>query len=310
MQIICTGAGGLVGYNTVLAAVRRGHKVLALCGTNSLPSISGVEQMRVDLAEQNEIERIILDRFPDAIVNCAAISSPAVVDEQPELAKKLNAWLPEKLAQLANHVNARLIHLSTDMVFDGKHAPYINTDIPAPFNLYGETKLEAEKAVLKYAAPTSVVLRISHVCGRGLSQKRSFDEKLFQAFARGEKLALPDNEIKRFLPVSHVADLIVELAERSNLSGIYHYAGAESLSRYDAAVRICKRFGLDPSEFLTRVSLPETVDLSLDCQNLLSKVKTPAADFVRILDELQIPDNCADWYESRTGRKTVKRYKL
>lgn len=310
MQIICTGASGLVGFNAVEALLRRGHKVLAVFGSRRLPGAAGLEQISADLANQNEIERLVLDRFPDAVVNCAAVSSPSVVDANPEPARRLNVDLPEKLAQLANHVGARLIHLSTDMVFDGTRPPYVNTDIPAPYNLYGEMKLEAEKAVLRYAAPTSVVLRISHVCGRGLSQTRSFDEKLFQAFASGKKAFLPDNEIKRFLPVSHAAEVVAELLERPKLSGIYHYAGSESISRYDAGARICERFGLDPERFLEKAPCPEYADFSLDCENLLAKIKTPAANFDRILDEIRVPDNCAEWYENETGRKITRRYKL
>ncbi len=310
MLIICTGASGLIGYNFIESATKRGHKVIGISQNQALPSVSGLERMSLDLTNHEQIERLILDKFPDAIVNCAAISSPAVVEKEPELAKKMNIDLPEKLAQLANHVGARLIHLSTDMVFDGKCAPYINTDVPTPFNLYGETKLEAEKKVLAYAAACSVVLRISHVCGRGLSQKRSLDEKLFLAWSKGEKTAIPSNEIKRFLAVDTLAELLVELVERQNLTGIYHYAGSESLSRYEAAKRICKRFKLDPAKFIEDAPYPALADFSLDCQNLLSKVKTRALSFEEVLDRISIPDACLDWYEKETGIRQIKRYKL
>lgn len=310
MLIICTGATGLIGYNFILSAKRRGHKVIAICGSQSLPKIQGVEIVSADLTQHAQIERLVIDHFPDAVVNCAAISSPSVVEKNPELARQMNIALPEKLAQLANHVNAQFIHLSTDMVFDGKAAPYINTDVPKPFNLYGQTKLEAEKAVLAYAAHTSVVLRISHVCGRGLSQKRSLDEKLFQAWAKGEKTKLPDNEIKRFLPVSQIADLLTELCERKNISGIHHYAGSESLSRYEAGCRICKRFGLDPDKFIEKENYKEDADFSLDCEALLKKVKTRAVTFDEILSEIKVPDACLDWYEKETGKTQIKRYTI
>ncbi|MBR4597979.1 MAG: SDR family oxidoreductase [Opitutales bacterium] len=310
MQIICTGATGLVGYNFVKAALSRGHKITAICNSSDFPKMEGVEVAKLDLSDFSAVERFFLDRFPEAIANCAAISSPSVVDKNPERARVLNVLLPEKLAMLANHMNSRLVHLSTDMVFDGSRAPYKNTDAPRPFNQYGQTKLEAETAVLKYAASQSVVLRISHVCGRGLKQNRSFDEKLFHCLARGEKYEQPENEIKRFLPASRVAELMTELFERPNVSGIYHYCGLESLSRYEAARRICEKFGLDPQKYLEKKNLPKDADFSLDMSCISSRVKTPAVNFAEILDEIEIPDACLEWYQAQTGKTPIKRFKL
>ena len=152
MLILCTGATGLVGYNFVKAASAAGHNVVAVCGKNALPPLRGVKSVSCDLSDAEAVQRMVLDAFPEAIVNCAAISHPADVDANPELAEKLNVALPANLAVLADHVNARFIHLSTDMVFDGTCPPYKNTDVPMPLNLYGQTKLLAEKKVLKIIA--------------------------------------------------------------------------------------------------------------------------------------------------------------
>ncbi len=310
MQIICTGATGVVGFNFIKEAVSRGHKITAISNSYDLPKMTGVENVKLDLTDLSTVERFFLDRFPECILNCAAISSPTVVEKNPELAYKLNAKLPEKLALLANHMSSRLIHISTDMVFDGTCAPYKNTDMPCPFNLYGQTKLMAETAVLKYAAPLSVVLRISHVCGRSLKQNRTFDEKLFLAMARGEKVELPDNELKCFEPASRVGELITELFERPNISGIYHYCGLDSLTRYQAGKLICEKFGIDPEQFLVKKNYPKDVNFSLDMSCISARVKTPAVNFSDILEEIKIPDSCLEWYEKQTGRTPIKRFKL
>ena len=196
MLILCTGASGLVGWNFVRAAAEDGHSVVAVSGKNALPQMRGVKNVSIDAADFAALQRLVLDVFPEAVVNCAAISSPADVDANPELANRLDAELPETLAVLADHVNARFIHLSTDMVFDGSAAPYRNTDIPNPTTLYGQLKLLAEKRVLKVSAPTSVVLRLSHVSGNSLTTRRSLHEKLLRAWARGERTALREDEIK------------------------------------------------------------------------------------------------------------------
>ena len=104
MLIYCTGATGLAGYNFVKAASSEGHKVVAVCGKHRLPEMPNVTPVSCDLLDEHAVQRAVLEVFPDAIVNCAAISSPADVDANPELAEKMNTVLPERLAQLANHV--------------------------------------------------------------------------------------------------------------------------------------------------------------------------------------------------------------
>ncbi len=310
MLIICTGASGLVGWNFVNQALERGHKVVALYDRLALPERKNLTSVRCDLRDTNAVQRMVLDMFPDAIVNCAAISSPSVVDKNVDLAKKLNIDLPERLAQMAFHVSARFLHLSTDMVFDGTKAPYIFTDMPMPFNLYGQMKLIAEKKVLAAAAKNSVVLRITHVCGNGLAGNRSLNEKHFMAWASGRKIDAPANDIRRPSSAKNVADVLVELCERTSITGIHHFCGSESLSRYDIARRICEHFSLDVNEFVNKTELERPVDLSLDCFDLYGKIKTRPLQFDEILSEMKVPASCENWYFEKTGKRAVKRYKI
>ncbi len=310
MNILCTGATGLVGYNFVKAASAAGHKVTAICGKNSLPAMKNVDSRSVDLTDANALQRVVLDVFPEMIVNCAAIASPVDVDKNPDLANRMNVEMAEELAQLAYHVGARLIHLSTDMVFDGSDAPYINTDVPMPCTLYGTTKLMAEKKILKISAPTTVVLRISHVSGNSLTTRRSLHEKLLRAWASGEKTQCRTDEIKCPLSASILADLLLEICLRPKLSGIYHYAGAQAMSRYEMATRIAEHFGLNPDEFVTPIKGDRTMDLTLDCGALLTRVKTPSPAFSELLEEMKVPADLEDWLKSKGGKLPVKRFKL
>lgn len=310
MLIFCTGSTGLVGYNFVRAASEAGHRVVALSHSRDLPQMKNVENLKIDLTDEAALQRAVLDAFPDIIVNCAAISSPADVDANPELAEKMNTVLPERLAVLAHHVNARLIHLSTDMVFDGSCPPYKNTDIPMPATLYGTTKLMAEKRVLKVSAATTVVLRLSHVCGNSLSTRRSLHEKLLRSWAAGEKTNARTDEIKCPLSVLRLADLLCELCERPNVSGIYHFAGLEPVSRYEMAVRVARHFGLDPDEFVNPVSGDRPVDLTMDMSCLAARVKTRSCMFNEILPEMSLPSDLTDWLKSKGGKAPIKRFKL
>lgn len=308
MLILCTGATGLVGYNFVKAASAAGHNVVAVCGKNALPPLRGVKSVSCDLSDAEAVQRMVLDAFPEAIVNCAAISHPADVDANPELAEKLNVALPANLAVLANHVNARFIHLSTDMVFDGTCPPYKNTDVPMPLNLYGQTKLLAEKKVLKISPSTTVVLRLSHVSGNSLTGRRSLHEKLLRQWASGQKSKQRSDEIKRPLSAGRLADLLCEICMRQRLSGIYHFAGLESLSRFEMARRIAAHFGLNPDKYVEEIKGDSPCDLSLDMSCLAARVKTRSCMFNELLPEMDLPEDLAGWLKSEGGRAPIKRY--
>lgn len=310
MNIFCTGATGLVGYNFVRAAAEAGFSVAAVSNSHCLPDIKNVLQIKMDLSDEGALQRKILDIFPDVIVNCAAMSSPTDVDNNPGTAEKMNVLLPERLALLAHHVGARLIHLSTDMVFDGSCPPYKNTDIPMPYTLYGTMKLMAEKKVLKICAPSSVVLRLSHVSGNSLTTRRSLHEKLLRSWAAGEVVEAREDEIKCPLSASRLADLLCELCERPNISGIYHYAGLEPMSRFAMAAGIARHFGLNPDKFVKPVKGDRKIDLTMDMSCLAARVKTRSCMFGELLGEMAVPPDLEPWLKSAGGRPPVKRFKL
>ena len=161
MKILLTGASGLLGHAYATAAIRRGHEVVAIANQTA-PTASGIARiLQIDLAEPATLTNAALELWPDAIINCAALSNPASVDADPKRAEKVNVALPRLLAQLSTHLGARTIHISTDYVFDGlADEPYRSTDMPAPTNLYGQTKLMAEREVLEHNPEDPVVLRI------------------------------------------------------------------------------------------------------------------------------------------------------
>ena len=141
MKVILTGASGLLGHEIWKELARRQINSIGVYGNYAVESIDKKHQgirSSVDLSDPTQVERLIFDEYPDVIINCAAFSSPDAVANNPELARKLNINLPERLAQLSHHLGAYFIHFSTDMVFDGQsETPYLGTDTPNPINQYG-----------------------------------------------------------------------------------------------------------------------------------------------------------------------------
>lgn len=313
MRIIVTGASGFAGREVVMAALRRGHDVFAIGGTQ-LPELPDLKRSAcLDCTDEIKLQSLLLEEFPQAVINCAALSTLDACERNPQLAQKLNVDLPRQLAQLAFHVGAKLIHFSTDMVFDGQKGRYEHTDLPRPLNLYAQTKAEGEKEVLQYGREHAAVIRTALLNGNSFRGTRSLHERLFHEWSKGRKTHLYSDEIRQPVSVSNLADVAVELCERPSLSGVYHWAGAESLSRYSIGQKIAEHFGLDAQKFIQSTELGEQAkntqrpkNLSMILHPLAGKLRTPAQSFAEQLSELRVPRGCEDWFEQETGQKVVR----
>ena len=309
MKILLTGASGLVGHATLLAALARGHEVLAI-GHDRLPNLpvaAAAEKkafaLQCDLTDDSALDRLIFDFYPEAIINAAALSSQGAAEAKPELAEKLNVALPRRLSQIAFHLSSRLIHLSTDFVFDGNNGPYRSTDMPMPRTLYGQLKLMAEKEVLRYGGDHVVVLRITVVNGNSPTGNRSLHEKLFHTWAEGKVATVFSDEYRQPVSAINVGDVLTELVERPTLHGLFHWAGPDTLSRYDIGLAIAKHFNL-PETLVKSALAADAPDaelrprkLELILPPLLGKIRNTPTPFEQQLDELLVPEACKAWYE-------------
>ncbi len=315
MKVIIAGASGFLGRETVFSALRRGFDVTAILHENEVFFPPAVRRVKTDLTHDDALRSFILQEFPDAIVNCAGVTSVAEAEADHARAEKLNAALPRTLAMLANHISARFVHVSTDMVFDGDKGNYEHTDMPLPRNLYAQTKLLGERDVLKFGKANAAVIRTTLLSGNSPRGNKSLHERLFADWAAGKKTPLFAEEIRQPVSVSNLADALVELCERPNLSGVYHWAGGEKLSRFEIGERIARHFGLPAEELIEKTSYEKIGgaansrprDLSLILHPLAGKLKTRVQAFDEILSEMSVPAPCAAWYEKMTGRKVAQR---
>lgn len=306
MNIALFGATGLVGSNIPRVAARRGHHTTAMARdtTTHVPSVEKTEH--VDLLDPEAIHRAVLDLFPDAIINAAAVSEPAHCVADPELSRHINVALPKLLGQLANHVGARYIHFSSEQVFDGTRSPYTDDAPPSPPNLYAEQKAEAEELVLEVASEFVTTLRLPLLAGNSLSGTRSLHERLFGLWASGRKARLYSDEIRQPCTADNVAEVAVELLERNDCRGTHNWAGSESLSRAQIGQRIARHFGLPADELIeTALQADDEAgaerqrDLSLDISTLSGALKTTPESFDQVLERLILPAPYRDWYRSQ-----------
>jgi dTDP-4-dehydrorhamnose reductase len=233
MKIVITGASGFIGKQLVRVFSPR-HHVLALT------------HKTLDITDNHAVRRLITDIRPDLLINCAVLG----VDEceaDPSLAYSVNAAGPQYLAEAAAEIDAEIVHLSTNYVFDGNLETgsfYTIRDAPLPINRYGEAKLAGEIAV-RQAAPKSYIVRTSWVFGQG--EKDNFFSLAARALIEKRRLrAVTDVRAS----VTLVDDLVHRIDEilAFHRYETYHVVNGDACSYYDFAREAARELRLTSGE--------------------------------------------------------------
>lgn len=285
MKLLVTGASGLVGSTLARLAPAAGHEVIGVVGRWAAGVPGTARLLARDLTDPHIAAELVRDGAIDAVINSAAISEPAACEADPARSRAVNIAFPAALAAAAAHARVRFIHLSTEQVFDGEGSPYRPDSPTRPLNLYGAQKLEAEQAV-RAANPHAAVVRLPLLFGNSLTGRRSVHEKMFEAWAAGKVQPLFTDEFRQVCSAESVAALLLALAPRRDLSGVFHWAGARSVSRWEMGTAICARFGV-PEKWIRaqrRAEEPAFTakrprDLSLDTAPLDSALGVPRERF-------------------------------
>ena len=247
MKILVTGASGLLGLNLALLEMGR-HTVVGV--DRSKLAGTPFEIIKADLLDPGTVARILETLKPEAVIHTAANANVDLCESDPEGARRLNAEFPGELALACAQREIRLIHISTDAVFDGtKDGVYDETDQPNPLGVYARTKLAGEQAVLA-ANPQAAVARVNFF-GWSLSGDRSLSEFFVNHLSAGKTCNGFTDVYYCPLFVGDLAGTLVRMLEKG-LSGLYHVVGSEALSKYDFGVRIARQFGFDPSLVIPR----------------------------------------------------------
>ncbi|NPV57711.1 MAG: SDR family oxidoreductase [Anaerolineae bacterium] len=241
-RILVTGASGLLGLNFCMQFAHR-HTVTGVVNNHPLPSAS-FPIIQADLTAPGEVERVLAAAQPEIILHCAALANLEACENRPELAQQVNALLPGELAHAAARTKARLVHLSTDAVFDGVRGNYSETDDPNPLGVYARTKREGELNVMA-ANRDAIVARVNFY-GWSLSRSRSLAEFFFYNLRDGNPVRGFTDVFFCPLVVDDLADILLEMVEL-RLSGLYHVVSSQALSKYDFGCAIARRFGLNAS---------------------------------------------------------------
>ena len=262
-SIAVLGGAGFLGARVVRRALCEGARSVQSLSRDParFPRLEDPRLRRVvaDALREGELEHALVELAPARIVLCTALARGADCDAYPELARKLNVELPGRVARVARELGARLVLVSSDLVFGGTAPPpagFSETAAPSPLSLYGQTKLDGERAVLA-EYPAALVCRLPLLFGESEGRGLGASDSLSAAAARGESLALFTDEWRTPLDVDDAAAALVELAS-GDLAGLLHVAGPTRLSRWELGQLV-----LDPQRFDEHVRATTRADLGL-----------------------------------------------
>jgi dTDP-4-dehydrorhamnose reductase len=285
-RILITGASGLLGLNMALDSISKWDVIGVDRSTLNNPPF---ELLEADLLDKGAVEDVLKKARPDWVVNCAAIADIDVCEEQPDLARRSNAELPARLANACADRGIRLVHISTDAVFDGtKNSFYTEEDEPSPINFYSKTKFEGERAVLQNN-PDAIVARVNFY-GWSLSGRRSLAEFFFNNLSNQKSMSGFTDIIFCPMFVGHTSRLLLAMLKKG-LSGLYHVVGNQAMSKYQFGVVLARKFKLRESEISPKsihsssLTARRSNNLSLSIRKLSTDLGQSIPEFSTGLDE-------------------------
>jgi len=241
-RILVTGANGMLGQRTI--NFYKAIENIQLLGTSveEKPVFNDVDYISCDLSDREQIKKIISDFCPDFIVNAAAFTNVDLSENEKELAWKINVKGVEYLAEGARIIDAHLIHISSDYIFDGKNGPYSETDKPNPVGYYGRTKLASENT-LKISGCINTVLRTNVLYGIADSRP-DFVRWVVNSVSSGKQINIVTDQVNNPTFIDDLVQAINRVIEFRK-QGVFNIGGREFLTRFEFTELIADFFNLD-----------------------------------------------------------------
>jgi len=257
-KVFITGANGLLGQKLV-SVFSSENKILA---SDLQPEFfppepkakEGVfEYRKIDIIDKRNLKNVISYFNPEVIVNSAAYTDVDGCETEKDKAWMVNVEGVKNLVDLCKKKKIKLVHLSTDYLFDGRNGPYSEDEPPNPLGYYGLTKLESEK-IIKKNLDDYIIVRTNVLYGNGV-RINNFVLWVIEKLKKGENIKIITDEFNNPTLADNLAEAISELVKK-DFKGIINVAGSEYFSRYDFAQRIALTFNLDKKR-ITQITAKE-----------------------------------------------------
>lgn len=230
LRILVTGSTGFLGGHVVAAVRAAGHVALTTARRGG--------EVAVDLTGSGMVDAVVQALQPDLVLHLAANSRLADCERDPAAALRVNAEVPERFAE---RFGARLVFTSTDLVFDGRGAPFAASAPVAPLSAYGLGKAAGEERVAWHGGRVVRLPLLFGADGAG----RGATASLRAALAAGRRVSLYPNEYRTPLHAADAAAALVALVVEPDGPRLLHLPGPERVSRWELGRRFCGEHGLD-----------------------------------------------------------------
>ncbi|MGW8287255.1 MAG: dTDP-4-dehydrorhamnose reductase, partial [Desulfobulbales bacterium] len=231
MKILITGANGQLGWELQRAAPKD-FEIITL------------SRLDLDITDNAAVESAFQEFSPELVINAAAYTAVDKAENEKAKAFAVNGDGAANVAKAATDIKARLIHISTDFVFDGlKSQPYLPDDETNPVSMYGASKLQGEQAVLAETEGNALILRTGWVYS---SHGSNFVKTMLRLMAERDEISVVSDQVGTPTWSNGFAGAIYKFAAKPEVQGIYHWSDAGIASWYDFAVAIQEEaFSLD-----------------------------------------------------------------
>jgi dTDP-4-dehydrorhamnose reductase len=238
MKILVLGGSGIVGEKFLEKGNE--YKLLATHDKNEIDS-NVIKKFQIHLPDDSfKLKKMIIDERPEIILNTMAYSNADFCEENKEKTYELHVKITKMITTVCNEINAKMIFLSSDYVFDGKKGNYQENDMPNPINYYGKTKYEAEKIILEN--PNNLIIRTSLIYGS--SNKIRFLNFVLDNLKKGCEINAYNDIFNSATFVDELVNAILKSIDL-NITGILNIVGSTCVSRFEFANAIAKNFNLN-----------------------------------------------------------------
>lgn len=263
MKVLVTGVDGQLGYDVI--------KKLQIQNIECL----GVDIDDFDITDKNQVNEYVSNYSPDVVVHCAAYTAVDKAEDEKELCQKINVTGTQNIADVCREIDAKMVYISTDYVFDGEgEKPFEVTDTPNPINFYGQTKYEGELTV-QNTLHKYFIVRISWAFG---INGRNFVKTMLKLGRERDEISVVADQVGSPTYTYDLAKLVIEMIKTDKF-GIYHATNEGYCNWYEFTCEIFKQAGIDvkvnpikTEEYPTKAKRPKNSRLSKDSLQYFNKL--------------------------------------
>jgi dTDP-4-dehydrorhamnose reductase len=254
MKILITGSNGLLGQK-LLHNLRVDNTIQLVAtskGYNRVSNKDGYTYIALDITNKEEVEKVIAAEEPNVVINTAAMTNVDLCEEKQQACKEINIDAVGYLADACERIDAHLIQISTDFIFDGEDGPYTEEDVPSPLSYYGLSKLKSEHLLLSHNVKWTILRTIIVF---GVAENLSKGNVVLWAkgaLEKGDPLNIIDDQFRAPTLAEDLAVICI-LAAKKKALGIFNASGKDIMSIYELVERVAKHYG-NSTDNLNKIS--------------------------------------------------------